>query len=111
MQANKSKEVEIKILPDSPEYGSWKKGANGRSIEKGKWARRKDYREVGMVLIVNIDKILGFEDLEDSISATKDLLGTLPKHITKPIFHKLDKQEDKQQLTDYLYSMLLKYNQ
>ena len=111
MQANKSKEVEIKILPDSPEYGSWKKGANGRSIEKGKWARRKDYREVGMVLIVNINKILEFDELADSISATKDLLGTLSKHITKPIFHKLDKQEDKQQLTDYLYSMLLKYNQ
>ena len=108
---NKVTNAKIRVIPESPTFGSWKKGANGKSIEKGKWATKKNYREVGMILSYNIDRILGFDSLADSVSAAKEALCNLPKHVVKPIENKLNNQKNKQQLTEYLYSMLLKYNQ
>ena len=103
--------VKIRVIPDGPTFGSWKKGANGKTIEKGKWATKKDYREVAMILSYNIDRILEIDNVADSVSAAKEAFRTLPEHVVKPIKINLNNINNKKQLTVYLYNMLKKYNQ
>ena len=102
--------AKIRVIPDGPTFGSWKKGANGKSIEKGKWATKKNYREVGMILSYNIDRILGFDSVADSVSAAKEAFRTQPNHVVKRIEMNLNKISNKQQLTDYLWNILQRYN-
>ena len=101
--------IKVRRLPDGPETGSWKKGANVNNIPEHKWYRESDYRKVGEIINQHSANILAYHSYRDSIKAVKQVIIDLPKHIQKPIIIKLNEVKTKKEITELVYRMILRY--
>ena len=101
----------INVVPPSPKPNSWKKGANGVSIQKGTYYGKKDYQELAETLLSATDRVKNYSDPNLIISEVMDSMNSTPRHIRNKINHLLDKNKNSsRKLIECLYQQILCYS-
>lgn len=98
--------IKVRRIPDGPATG-WKKGANKNNIKEGDWYSKNHYSLLGDRVKKNIDTILESKDYKVCRRNFLQTINKQPKHIVKQIKINLDKINNKEQLTAYLYNVIL----
>ena len=101
----------VNVLPPSPKPNSWKKGANGVSIQKGTYYGKKDYQELAETLLSATDRVKNYTDPNLIISEVMDSMNSTPRHIRNKMNHLLDKNRNSsRKLIECLYQQILCYS-